>query len=78
MELLYALGALDDRSSLTDPEGIRLAEMPVHRMFGRMLLASVEMGCSEEILSITAMAQIQNVFVHAPNDKLKAVSTIWH
>ena len=78
MELLYALGALDDRSSLTDPEGIRLAEMPVHPMFGRMLLASVEMGCSEEILSITAMAQIQNVFVHAPNDKLKAVSTIWH
>ena len=74
VELLYALGALNKRSHLTDPEGTRLAEIPLHPIFGKMLLASVEMGCTEEILIIAAMTQIQNVFVNAPNEKHKAVS----
>lgn len=74
VELLYALGALDKRSHLTDPEGTRLAEIPLHPIFGKMLLASVDMGCTEEILNIAAMTQIQNVFVNAPNEKHKAVS----
>jgi len=72
VELLYALGALDKRSHLTDPEGTRLAEIPLHPIFGKMLLASVDMGCTEEILNIAAMTQIQNVFVNAPNEKHKA------
>lgn len=75
VELLHALGALDKRSALTNPDGVRLAEMPLHPIFGRMLLDSVEMGCTEEILSIAAMTQIQNVFVHSPNEKLKVVGT---
>ena len=76
VELLYALGALDNRCALTQPNGERLAEMPLHPMFGRMLLASADMGCTEEVLTIAAMTQIQNVFVHAANEKMKAVSRI--
>lgn len=74
VELLYALEAIDKRSHLTEPDGVRLAEMPLHPIYGKMLLASVEMGCAEEILIIAAMTQIQNVFVNAGNDKHKAVS----
>ncbi|XP_067943548.1 probable ATP-dependent RNA helicase DHX35 isoform X2 [Watersipora subatra] len=72
VELLYALGALDNRCALTQPNGERLAEMPLHPMFGRMLLASADMGCAEELLTIAAMTQIQNVFVHSANEKMKA------
>lgn len=73
VELLYALGALDKRAQLTDPIGTRLAELPLHPMFGKMLLESVTMGCTEEILTIAAMTQIQNVFVNSPNERNKAV-----
>lgn len=38
--------------------------------------ASGNFGCSQEILSIAAMMQIQNVFVLPPNQKAQAVSSI--
>lgn len=67
LEILYALYAIDDHGKLTDPLGVRLAEFPLEPMHARMLLASSEMGCSQEILSITAMLQVQNVFLTPPN-----------
>lgn len=63
LELLYALGALDDDGNLTNPTGLRLAEFPLDAMFAKILLSSGEMGCSEEALTIVAMLQIQNLFV---------------
>lgn len=75
VELLYALGALSRTAQLTEPVGTRLAEIPLRPVFGKMLLDSVEMGCSEEIITIAAMTQIQNVFVNAPGDRQRAVST---
>lgn len=36
--------------------------MPIHPMFGKMLYISGQMGCSEEILTIIAMLQVQSVF----------------
>ncbi len=38
-------------------KGVRLAEFPLEPMHARMLLASAEMGCSQEIVTITAMLQ---------------------
>lgn len=35
---------------------------------------SAEMGCSEEILTIIAMLQVQDVFLSPPGEKQKAVS----
>lgn len=72
LELLYALGAIDDNCLLTDPIGRRLAELPLLPQFGKMLLISGELECSEEAVIICAMTQIQNVFHMPPNRKLHA------
>lgn len=67
LELLFALDAIDDHGRLTDRIGVQLAEFPLEPMHARMLLAAGEMGCGQEILSITAMLQVQNVFVSPTN-----------
>lgn len=63
LELLYALGALDDYARLTRPLGERMAELPLDPMLARALLASVEAGCWQQMLSIAAMTAVQGVFV---------------
>ncbi|XP_078006354.1 putative ATP-dependent RNA helicase DHX35 isoform X2 [Phascolarctos cinereus] len=73
LELLYALGGLDKHCHLTEPLGMRIAEFPLNPMFAKMLLESGNFGCSQEILSIAAMMQIQNVFVIPPNQKTQAM-----
>ncbi|XP_021519432.1 probable ATP-dependent RNA helicase DHX35 [Meriones unguiculatus] len=69
LELLYALGGLDKDCRLTEPLGMRIAEFPLNPMFAKMLLESGNFGCSQEVLSIAAMMQIQNVFVFPSNQK---------
>ncbi|KAI8366665.1 P-loop containing nucleoside triphosphate hydrolase protein [Radiomyces spectabilis] len=66
LELLYSLKALDDVGRLTLPLGMQLAEFPVDPMLGKILLASGEFKCSEEIVTIAAMLSVQNVFIHPP------------
>ncbi|XP_077024755.1 putative ATP-dependent RNA helicase DHX35 isoform X3 [Tamandua tetradactyla] len=73
LELLYALGGLDKDCRLTEPLGMRIAEFPLNPMFAKMLLESGNFGCSQEILSIAAMMQIQNIFVIPPNQKSQAI-----
>ncbi|XP_050763515.1 probable ATP-dependent RNA helicase DHX35 isoform X3 [Gymnogyps californianus] len=72
LELLYALGGLDMHCRLTEPLGMRIAEFPLNPMFAKMLLESGNFGCSQEILTIAAMMQIQNIFVIPPNQKAQA------
>uniref|UniRef100_A0A8D2QHQ0 RNA helicase n=1 Tax=Zonotrichia albicollis TaxID=44394 RepID=A0A8D2QHQ0_ZONAL len=72
LELLYALGGLDMHCRLTEPLGMRIAEFPLNPMFAKMLLESGNFGCSQEILTIAAMMQIQNIFVIPPNQKIQA------
>ncbi|RCN44445.1 helicase protein [Ancylostoma caninum] len=62
LELLYALGALDEKSMLTNPLGLRMSEFPLPPMHSKCLLTSGEFGCSEEIATIIAMLQVQDVF----------------
>ena len=69
LELLYALGAIDDDSKLTDPLGVQIAEFPLDPMMAKMLLNSGRMECSHEIVTIAAMLQVQNVFVSPPNKR---------
>ncbi|THH04368.1 hypothetical protein EW145_g5571 [Phellinidium pouzarii] len=54
LEQLYALSALDDEGLLTRL-GRKMADFPMEPPQAKMLIASVELGCSEEILSIVAM-----------------------
>ncbi|XP_028667591.1 probable ATP-dependent RNA helicase DHX35 isoform X2 [Erpetoichthys calabaricus] len=72
LELLYALGGLDEQGQLTEPLGFRMAEFPLSPMFAKMLLESGNFGCSEEMLSIAAMMQIQNILLIPPNQKKAA------
>jgi HrpA-like RNA helicase len=40
MELLYALGAIDDRGQLTKGLGEQMSEFPIHPTLSKMLLTS--------------------------------------
>jgi len=59
LELLYALGALDDQGRLTEKIGNQLAEMPFDPMLGKMLMAAGTFQCSQEIATIAAMLTLQ-------------------
>uniref|UniRef100_A0A672LAG3 RNA helicase n=1 Tax=Sinocyclocheilus grahami TaxID=75366 RepID=A0A672LAG3_SINGR len=67
MEQLYTLGSLDDEGLLTRL-GRRMAEFPLEPMLCKMLIMSVHLGCSEEMLTIVSVLSVQNVF-YRPKDK---------
>ncbi|CAH8320272.1 unnamed protein product [Eruca vesicaria subsp. sativa] len=67
MEQLYSLGALDEEGVLTKL-GRRMAEFPLEPHLSKMLLASVDLGCSDEVLTVIAMIQTGNVF-YRPREK---------
>ncbi|KAG8884376.1 hypothetical protein FRB97_004385 [Tulasnella sp. 331] len=68
LELLYALGALNDRGELTKL-GRRMAEFPVDPMLSKTIIQSGEFGCSEEVLSIISMLQESASLFYRPKDK---------
>jgi ATP-dependent RNA helicase DHX8/PRP22 len=67
LEELYALSALDDEGLLTRL-GRKMADFPMEPALAKVLIASVDMGCSDEILSIVAMLSVQTVF-YRPKEK---------
>lgn len=67
MESLYSLGALDEEGLLTKL-GRVMSQFPLDPMLSKMLLASVDLGCSEEILTVVAMLGVQSVF-YRPKEK---------
>lgn len=67
---LYTLDALDDEGYLT-PVGRRMAEFPMEPALAKALLASVELECSSEVLSVVAMLSVQTVF-YRPKEKQAA------
>ncbi|KAK6437454.1 DEAH-box ATP-dependent RNA helicase prp22, partial [Oleoguttula sp. CCFEE 5521] len=68
LEELYALSALDEEGLLTRL-GRRMADFPMEPSLAKSLIMSIELGCSDEMLSIVAMiSAVQTVF-HRPKDK---------
>ena len=67
LEELYALSALDDEGLLTRL-GRKMADFPMEPALAKVLICSVDMGCSDEILSIVAMLSVQTVF-YRPKEK---------
>lgn len=67
LEMLYALSALDEEGLLTRL-GRKMAEFPLEPQLSKMLIAAVDLGCSEEILSIVAMLSVQQIF-YRPKEK---------
>ncbi|XP_075962833.1 pre-mRNA-splicing factor ATP-dependent RNA helicase DHX16 [Anarhichas minor] len=69
LEQLYALGALNHLGELTKL-GRRMAELPVDPMLSKMVLASEQYKCSEEVLTIAAMLSVNNSIFYRPKDKV--------
>jgi ATP-dependent RNA helicase DHX8/PRP22 len=67
LEQLHSLSALDNEGLLTRL-GRRMAEFPLEPRLCKMLIMSVNLGCSDEILTIVSMLSVQNVF-YRPKDK---------
>ncbi|VDI33480.1 putative pre-mRNA-splicing factor ATP-dependent RNA helicase PRP1 [Mytilus galloprovincialis] len=70
LELLNYLAALDDDGELTEL-GSMMAEFPLDPQLAKMVIASCDFGCSNEILSITAMLSVPQCFVR-PTEAKKA------
>jgi pre-mRNA-splicing factor ATP-dependent RNA helicase DHX15/PRP43 len=70
LELLNYLGALDDEGNMTNVGNI-MSEFPLDPQLAKMLVASPEFSCSNEILSIAAMLSVPNVFMR-PREAAKA------
>lgn len=68
LEQLYALGALNDRGELTKL-GRKMAEFPLDPLLSKMILASEQYKCSEEIVSICAMLSVNSSIFYRPKDK---------
>lgn len=69
VQLLYALGAINEEGQLVDPLGYVMSEFPLEPMSAKMLLTSGYFGCSMEAAIIASMIQIENIFLIPPNKK---------
>ena len=48
---------------LTEQHGHHLAELPVDPRLGKALLASGDLGCSDEVLTIVALLSVQSIWL---------------
>ncbi|KAI7826677.1 P-loop containing nucleoside triphosphate hydrolase protein [Kickxella alabastrina] len=74
LELLHSLGALDNEGLLTRI-GRKMAEFPMSPELAKALLASVEYGCSEEVLTIAAMLSAEGSVFYRPKEKQAAADS---
>ncbi|MCJ1448840.1 MAG: DEAH-box ATP-dependent RNA helicase prp22 [Stictis urceolatum] len=68
LEELYALSALDDEGLLTRL-GRKMADFPMEPSLSKVLIASVDLGCSDEILTIVAMVSAVQTVFYRPKEK---------
>ncbi|KAL5146517.1 Pre-mRNA-splicing factor ATP-dependent RNA helicase DEAH1 [Glycine soja] len=68
LELLFALSALNKLGELTKV-GRRMAEFPLDPMLSKMIVASENYKCSDDIISIAAMLSVGNSIFYRPKDK---------
>lgn len=71
LELLNYLAAIDDDGELTEL-GSMMAEFPLDPQLAKMVIASCDYNCSNEILSITAMLSVPQCFVRPSEVKKQA------
>jgi pre-mRNA-splicing factor ATP-dependent RNA helicase DHX16 len=68
LELLYALGAMNDKAQLTKL-GRQMAEFPTDPMIAKAILASDKYGCVDEVISIMSMLGESGALFYRPKDK---------
>eukprot|EP00978_Attheya_sp_CCMP212_P004713 scaffold10348_cov54-Attheya_sp.AAC.6 len=70
LELLNYIGALDDEGELTEM-GKQMSNLPLDPQLAKIIIASPEYGCSEEMLSIVACMSGPQLFMR-PRESAKA------
>ena len=68
LENLWLLGALDDKGDLTRL-GRKMASFPMDPEQSKCLLAAVDIGCSDEIVTVIAMLSEASPVFYRPRDK---------
>ncbi|KAI5070262.1 hypothetical protein GOP47_0014605 [Adiantum capillus-veneris] len=63
LETIFAIGAIDSDAKLTSPTGFQIAEIPLHPMLGKTLIASCALGCALEMVTIAAALSVQSIWV---------------
>ena len=72
LESLFALGAIDDTCHLTDL-GSKMVDFPTgDPRTSKMLLTSIDMNCSEEVLLVASIMQVRDIFVRPRSLQQKA------
>ncbi|KAF8344416.1 P-loop containing nucleoside triphosphate hydrolase protein [Amanita rubescens] len=71
LELLNFLAAIDDDGALT-ALGKLMAEFPLDPQLSKLLISSPEFKCSNEILTITAMLSVPNIWLRPNNQRREA------
>lgn len=74
-KLLHDVKAIDglETRQLTD-SGRQMAKFPLEPRLSRALLASVELGCVDDVLTIVALLSADNVFLHSTDNLDKLVA----
>lgn len=67
MYQLWLLGALSNVGDLTEL-GKKMVEFPLDPSLSKMLLASSDLGCVSEVVTIVSMLSVPNIF-YRPNDR---------
>ncbi|KAG8231163.1 hypothetical protein J437_LFUL011832 [Ladona fulva] len=75
MKQLMYLGAIIsvDHPELTQM-GQRMAQFPLDPCYSRMIIAAVELGCVEEMLTLVSVLSTENIRVNAPKRKEEAAA----
>ncbi|SPO28883.1 probable PRP16 - RNA-dependent ATPase [Ustilago trichophora] len=69
MYQLWVLGALNNVGDLT-PLGRKMGEFPMEPSLSKMLITSVDYGCSVEMLTIVSMLSVPSVF-YRPKERME-------
>ena len=77
LELLNYLSALDDEGDITDLGGM-MAEFPLDPQLAKMVIASCDFNCSNEILSITSMLSGKHYFSYRQKNYIKFLKGDFH
>ena len=68
LDQLYALGALNDKGELTRL-GRRMAEFPLDPLLAKIVIASEQYKCVDQIITICSMLSVGNSIFYRPKDK---------
>merc|ERR1712151_1369259 len=72
LKLLSLLRAIDNKEKLTKDVGCKMVNLPIEPILSKILLISVELGCSKEAIATVSMMCIENLFYTSSNKVIQS------